>query len=87
MNNIQLNSSFVSPHGELKYGFTGQGPAVILCHGTPANSFIWDEVVAGLSDLFTVYCFDLPGYVQSEMIEDQDVRLRSFAQSLAALVI
>ncbi|MGH1542654.1 MAG: alpha/beta fold hydrolase [Arenicella sp.] len=86
MTNIQLNSTFSSPHGEIKYGSSGNGPSVVLCHGTPANSFIWQDIISALYNEFTVYYLDLPGYGQSEMSEGQDVRLRSFAQSLAAFI-
>ena len=86
MKNIQLKYDFVSPHGHTQYGVTGQGPAVVVCHGTPASSHIWDEVIEYLKDDFTFYYFDLPGYGVSDKFSGQDVRLRAFAQSMSAFI-
>jgi pimeloyl-ACP methyl ester carboxylesterase len=40
----------------------GQGPALVLCHGTPWSSRLWADYARALSAEFTVYLWDMPGY-------------------------
>ena len=86
MKKFQLDQHFKSPHGHTRFGVVGHGPAVLLCHGTPTSSLIWREVIEHLRDRFTLYFFDLPGYGIADKFDGQDVRLRAFAQTVAALV-
>ncbi|MDP9424592.1 MAG: hypothetical protein M3P37_00795, partial [Actinomycetota bacterium] len=41
--------------GEVAYEVFGEGPPVVLVHGTPSRSYIWREVVPALADRFSVY--------------------------------
>jgi len=52
----------------------GTGPAVVLVHGTPWSSYNLRYLVDGLSKDCTVYFYDLLGYGQSAMPND-DVSL------------
>ncbi len=81
MNN-QVNERFRSVAGEIAWGMAGTGPDVVLVHGTPANSVIWNGVIERLQDSYRFYYLDLPGYGGSEKFDGQDVRLRSFARTL-----
>ncbi len=43
----------------------GDGPAVVLCHGTPFSSEVWRPYAEALAADFTVYTWDMPGYGRS----------------------
>ena len=45
----------------------GSGPAVVLCHGTPFSSRIWQPFAEALSADHSVYLWDMPGYGASSM--------------------
>lgn len=82
-NEMTLAERFESNSGEIAYGSFGEGPDVVLVHGTPTSSVVWRQVVARLSDRYRLHVLDLPGYGQSAKFEGQDVRLRALAGSLA----
>lgn len=50
------------------YKKLGSGPAVILLHGFPMNSTIWDRFAARLAEHYTVYTPDLPGFGKSPLL-------------------
>lgn len=47
---------------EISYSKEGNGPAVILVHGFPESSAIWDDFSKELAKEFTVISPDLPGH-------------------------
>ena len=74
MSEWKLNNKFKFEGREVRYGFEGSGPALVMVHGTPWSSFNLRHLISGLSDSFTVYYFDLLGYGQSDK-SDADVSL------------
>ncbi len=50
----------------VRYDVRGEGPAVVLVHGTPWSSYNLRHLVAALSRDFRVYYYDLVGYGQSD---------------------
>lgn len=72
--------------GEVAYGVFGEGPPLVLVHGTPSRGFIWRNVAPTLAGSRTVYVYDLPGFGDSERGEDQDVSIAGQARALAELV-
>ena len=50
---------------EIRYGRLGDGPPLVLVHGTPWSSFNLRHLIQPLSWHYTVYFFDLLGYGQS----------------------
>lgn len=78
-----LSGRFESSSGEIAYGSLGEGPDVVLVHGTPSSSVVWRQVAARLADDYRLHVLDLPGYGQSARFEGQDVRLRALAKALA----
>jgi pimeloyl-ACP methyl ester carboxylesterase len=72
--------------GEVAYGVFGEGPAVVLVHGTPSRSLIWRGVVGRLAERHAVYVYDLPGFGQSGGYEGQDVSMAAQGRALAELV-
>jgi pimeloyl-ACP methyl ester carboxylesterase len=72
--------------GEVAYGVFGEGPPVVLVHGTPSRAYIWREVLPTLAELHTVYVYDLLGFGESEMGEGQDVSIAAQGRALSELV-
>lgn len=66
----QLTKSFKSSFGKVAWDTFGRGPALVFVHGTPFSSFIWRKIAQSLQSQFTIYCFDLLGYGQSEKAQD-----------------
>ena len=50
----------------VRYGVIGDGPPVVVVHGTPWSSFNWRHVIKSLAQDFTVHYYDLIGYGQSD---------------------
>jgi pimeloyl-ACP methyl ester carboxylesterase len=73
-------------HGEIAWDVLGDGPPVVLVHGTPSRSLLWRNVAPVLAERCTVYVFDLLGFGQSERHEDQPVSVRVHGEVLAELV-
>jgi pimeloyl-ACP methyl ester carboxylesterase len=53
---------------EISFAATGTGRPLILIHGFPMNHLVWTDFAAGLSEKFTVYTPDLPGFGQSKSL-------------------
>lgn len=71
----ELEDSFAWREGRVRWQRQGEGPAVVLCHGTPWSSALWDGLAASLAREWTVYRFDMIGYGRSEKRSGQDVSL------------
>ncbi len=61
-----LPEAYVFDGRTVRYGVCGDGPAVVLVHGTPWSSFNLRHLIEALSQGFTVYYYDLVGYGQSD---------------------
>ena len=64
----------------------GEGPPVVLVHGTPSWSYVWRRVVPSLADRFSVYLLDLIGYGDSEQREGQDMSVAAQSRALGELL-
>ena len=60
----------------------GDGPAVVLCHGTPFSSEVWRPYAEALAADFTVYTWDMPGYGRSSKRPEDPGRLRQPSQGV-----
>src|SRR5687767_15191444 len=80
------SQSFASSQGRIRYDVRGAGAPLILVHGTPSSSFVWQKVAPRLADRWQVIAYDLAGYGDSDKYAEQDVRLRAQAQVLAELI-
>lgn len=69
----------------VRYDICGDGPPVVLVHGTPWSSFNLRHIIRALSENFTVYYYDLLGYGQSDKPPD-DVSLGVQNQILNGLL-
>jgi pimeloyl-ACP methyl ester carboxylesterase len=72
--------------GEIAWDRLGQGPPVVLVHGTPWSSWTWRRVARRLAERFTVYVFDLLGFGASDRRAGQDVSLAAHGRRIADLL-
>ncbi len=72
--------------GAIAWDRFGEGPPVVLVHGTPWSSWTWRRVARDLAGRFTVYVFDLLGFVASDKDRGQDVSLAGHGRRLAELL-
>jgi pimeloyl-ACP methyl ester carboxylesterase len=82
---VELSERFDWRGSDVRWSRFGDGPPVILCHGTPWSSFVWRSVITALSDHRSVYAWDMVGYGQSDKPDD-DVSLATQGQLLSALI-
>ncbi len=78
--------AYESAGGTVAYEVLGDGPPVLLLHGTPSWSYLWRNVAIQLAQRFTVYVCDLLGYGNSEKREGQDVSLAAQTRMLVELL-
>lgn len=45
----------------------GQGPKILMLHGTGASAHSWAHLATRLSDQFTLLCIDLPGHGYTDL--------------------
>lgn len=81
-----LPKRFKSGSGEVAYNVIGEGPPVVLVHGTPSWSYLWRHVAEKLMSDRSVYVYDLVGYGCSERSASQDVSIRNQAKILRELL-
>jgi len=72
--------------GEVATGVVGEGPPVVLVHGTPSWSYLWRNVVPVLARSNTVYLWDLLSYGDSRLDPDAAPSVGGHAQTLSELV-
>ncbi len=82
---LELPNTSLIAGNAIRWGKSGDGPPLVAIHGTPFSSQVWRRIVPQLTDLRTVYYFDLAGYGQSAMHAGQDVSLAIQNKVLAAL--
>ena len=70
-----LEHSFATEQGVVRWGVIGEGPAIVLVHGTPWSSYSYHHLIDALSKSNRVYFYDLIGYGRSEMKQSQKVSL------------
>jgi len=81
----RLGKRQLTPVGEVAYEVFGEGPPVVLVHGTPVRSYLWRNIVPALAESHSVYTYDLLGYGESEKGEGQDVSIPVQARLLGEL--
>lgn len=80
-----LAERFVFRGHEIRYGVLGSGPPLVLLHGTPWSSCNLRYLIRDLSADHRVYYYDMLGYGQSAMPDD-DVSLGVQNELLMALL-
>jgi len=69
-----------------QYLRAGQGPRILLLHGTGSSSGSWSRMVPMLADRFEVLAPDLPGHGSSGALPASRSGLDAYAQAVATLV-
>jgi haloalkane dehalogenase len=66
-----FESHFAQIEGaRLHYVDQGSGPPLLLLHGNPTWSFLYREIIKGLSDRFRCVAIDYPGFGLSRAVPD-----------------
>ncbi len=81
-----LRERFATEAGDIAWDLLGEGPPVVMVHGTPWSSWTWRRGAARLAERFSVYVFDLLGFGASDQRRGQDVSLAGHGARLAALL-
>ncbi|UYB38169.1 alpha/beta hydrolase [Streptomyces sp. Je 1-4] len=71
--------------GEVAAGVFGEGPPVVLVHGTPAWSYLWREVAPLLAREHTVHVWDLLGFGDSRPDPGVEPSIAQQARTLVEL--
>lgn len=61
---------FESSYGEIYYEIEGDGIPLLMIHGTPFSSRVWNNIKKQIQNKFKIYTYDLLGYGKSEKAED-----------------
>jgi magnesium chelatase accessory protein len=64
----------------------GQGPTIVLIHGTAASVHSWRDVIPVLAKTHHVIAMDLPGHGGTSQRTTQDLSLTGMGQGLVALM-
>jgi pimeloyl-ACP methyl ester carboxylesterase len=65
----------LTPGGpKVRYLRAGQGPALVLLHSIRTQLDLFQQIIPKLTDHFTVYAFDYPGFGWSEIVPGADYR-------------
>ncbi len=68
----------------MHYVDEGEGPVVVLCHGTPSWGWEWRHVIADLRADHRVLCLDMLGFGLSDKPADADFRPEAQSRRIAA---
>ncbi|MEO9820378.1 MAG: alpha/beta hydrolase [Paracoccaceae bacterium] len=82
---LELPETFHFEGNAVRWGCLGAGSPLVLIHGTPFSSQVWRRVLPHLTDMRSVYFYDLVGYGLSEQKDGQDVSLGVQNRLLTAL--
>ncbi|MEM9911373.1 MAG: alpha/beta hydrolase [Pseudomonadota bacterium] len=61
-----LEETCESGAGSISWGMVGSGRPSVVAHGWPQSRFAWHRVLDPLTDHFTVYGYNMPGFGQSD---------------------
>lgn len=81
-----LRDRIETTHGTVAVDVIGEGPPVVLTHGTPSWSFLWRHVAPRLAEDHTVHLWDLIGYGDSEAAAGARPSVALHAATLTELV-
>jgi pimeloyl-ACP methyl ester carboxylesterase len=82
----ELRRECAARDGVVRYDVFGDGPPLVVVHGTPSSSYEWRHVIPRLAGEWTVYAYDLLGYGSSEKRAGGDVSLGAQTRLLAELL-
>ncbi|MEV3971379.1 alpha/beta hydrolase [Streptomyces sp. NPDC050698] len=83
----QPDSRFITVGGlRIHYKRAGQGPALVLLHGSASSLQHFDRAAGLLSESFDVIRPDLPGFGLTGPREDRDYRIPAYAATVAGFL-
>ena len=83
-----LTKSTELDDGVVRWDELGDGPPIVLVHGTPYSSFLWRDVAPALARHGRrVIVFDHLGYGQSDKHEGQNLTLAAQGRNFADLLL
>ncbi|MEM9335765.1 MAG: alpha/beta fold hydrolase BchO [Pseudomonadota bacterium] len=65
----------------------GQGPCLLMIHGTAASTHTWRDVMPILARHFDVIAVDLPGHAYTERLPTGSMTLQSLSTAVAELLL
>ena len=83
---MDLDRTFAWHGREVAWTRIGDGPPVVLCHGTPWSSALWAPVAEALATRYSVHVWDMPGYGHSSKRPDDAVDLGTQGQLFGDLL-
>lgn len=87
MDNWSLPYVYESSLGQVRWNrFGDRGDPLVLLHGTPFSSLIWNDIAHGLATEYQVFVWDMPGYGSSEKNTDQRLSLPALVSVFVDLV-
>jgi magnesium chelatase accessory protein len=85
---LAAHSQFVQAGGiQWHVQIMGQGPALLLLHGTGSGSFSWRKLMPLLSTHFQVIAPDLPGHAFTSRGPEGSLSLQGMSEGLRALLL
>ncbi|OCC03986.1 alpha/beta hydrolase [Labrys sp. WJW] len=82
---LELTNRFTFEGSQIAWGMLGDGPSMVLVHGTPFSSQVWRRIAPWLARRRRIFFYDLLGYGQSDM-PDRDVSLGMQNRLLGAML-
>ncbi|RWE27469.1 MAG: alpha/beta hydrolase [Mesorhizobium sp.] len=83
---LQFDQSFRFEDQKIAWGRIGEGPPLVMIHGTPFSSQVWRRIAPLLASRRSDYFFDLLGYGRSAKENVPDVSLGIQNRLFAALL-
>lgn len=82
-----MESKFIQYQNKnIHYRVAGKGRPVVLLHGLPADSRLWNDLANSLQNDFLVIAPDMPGSGRSEMLEGENVSIEDYADTVKAIL-
>ncbi len=81
-----LEERFSDAQGTIRWAKVGAGPPIVLVHGTPYSSRIFQGIVPALAEHREVFLFDHLGYGRSEQRAGQDLSIAAQGRRFARLL-
>jgi pimeloyl-ACP methyl ester carboxylesterase len=70
----------------ISYTIAGEGPCLVLLHGFPMDQRVWEKTSMHLSAYYKTICVDLPGFGQSDIL-DEIHSMSLMAQAVQAVLV
>jgi pimeloyl-ACP methyl ester carboxylesterase len=83
---LTLDQRFTFNGESVAWGAIGDGPPLVMVHGTPFSAQVWRRIAPLMASRHRVFFFDMLGYGQSEMRNGQNVSPAIQTRLLVALL-